>query len=350
MWDIESHIPFRSTGKFLRDQMGRSLWCVWTRADFVLRDGAPPLFAPDQVDPAMAPHYAQDDPEGFLFRDADMSLPRPQVDLIILADGHAPGGRGDQPYEVRATWGTWSKGAKVQPAMVRGEKGRAEPMMPPPAVPLDWRASGRGDDTQPNPLGRFAQNAKDVPEGTLLPQLGARGADMERAAPALSFSAVPPAWPARARHAGTYDAAWERSRAPILPADLNPLYWQSAPQDQQLDRSEVARLCQAQHPLELAAMTPRGQFSTPIPWADFDCAVRFKRQWHAVSPELQLIHLDLRGMRLSLVWSFAFAIGAGQFDVDLETTLIALRTTRGMRVSPDQAPDFGAETREELAS
>ncbi len=40
-----------------------------------------------------------------------------------------------------------------------------------------------------------------------------------------------PAWHPRATFAGTYDEAWRKKRAPYLPADFAPRFFQAAPQD-----------------------------------------------------------------------------------------------------------------------
>jgi hypothetical protein len=43
----------------------------------------------------------------------------------------------------------------------------------------------------------------------------------------------------RMRYAGTYDAAWQTNRLPLLPADFNPLFNQSAPQAQRARQAFV---------------------------------------------------------------------------------------------------------------
>jgi hypothetical protein len=46
------------------------------------------------------------------------------------------------------------------------------------------------------------------------------------------FGAVPRGHKLRLRHAGTYDAAWQQHRMPLLPTDFDPLFHQAAPQAQ----------------------------------------------------------------------------------------------------------------------
>ena len=56
----------------------------------------------------------------------------------------------------------------------------------------------------------------------------------DRPAP-RGFGPVAAHWQPRGQLAGTYDEAWQKSRAPLLPKDFNPAYWNVAPADQQLD-------------------------------------------------------------------------------------------------------------------
>lgn len=45
---------------------------------------------------------------------------------------------------------------------------------------------------------------------------------------------VPPGWQQRARFAGTFDSAWERTRRPLLPQDLDERFYNTVPEDQVL--------------------------------------------------------------------------------------------------------------------
>jgi hypothetical protein len=50
------------------------------------------------------------------------------------------------------------------------------------------------------------------------------------------FGPIAAHWLPRRRWAGTYDAAWEQKRKPLLPEDLDDRFFLSAPADQQLTR------------------------------------------------------------------------------------------------------------------
>lgn len=84
-----------------------------------------------------------------------------------------------------------------------------------------------------NPVG--VGFAKAVVDRAPLPSVELRGGRFrsvkDRPAPGgLGF--IPGGWKQRASFAGTYDAAWEKSRRPLLPADLDERFWNTVPQDQ----------------------------------------------------------------------------------------------------------------------
>jgi hypothetical protein len=48
------------------------------------------------------------------------------------------------------------------------------------------------------------------------------------------FGFIPTGWKQRAQFAGTFDAAWEKSRRPLFPKDFDPRFHNAVPQDQVL--------------------------------------------------------------------------------------------------------------------
>jgi hypothetical protein len=73
-------------------------------------------------------------------------------------------------------------------------------------------------------------------EGTPMPNLERPGQTIssphDRPEP-IGLGHVGRAWAQRIAYAGTYDARWRDERAPFLPADFEPRYFQSAPEEQQ---------------------------------------------------------------------------------------------------------------------
>jgi|SRR5699024_6981915 len=63
----------------------------------------------------------------------------------------------------------------------------------------------------------------------------------------------------RAKWAGTYDEQWQSSRYPLLPHDFDPLFWQIAPQSQQIKEG-----LQGGENVLLANLTPPSWCTEPV--------------------------------------------------------------------------------------
>lgn len=168
-----------------------------------------------------------------------------------------------------------------------------------------------------------------------MPRLAPEGTAPEapRFAP-VAFAPIPRDWAARAQWAGTYDTAWSRRRAPLLPTDLDPRYWQSAPPDQWLDPDTLPGAT-----LHLSGFAPQ-PMALPIPDCELEIATRFRGQWHQQTPRLQALTVDLAAGTLSLLWLAALPIQAAQNDVRVERSFIALHKGRGFTVSAADMPVF----------
>lgn len=108
------------------------------------------------------------------------------------------------------------------------------------SVPLDWShasggrpAFGDGDRLEENPLGmgRIGAAADWVEQDVSAPQITLE-ATPQPETPPVSLAPIPPFWPQRSCHAGTFDEAWQAERHPLLPHDFDPRFWQCAPDDQ----------------------------------------------------------------------------------------------------------------------
>lgn len=98
---------------------------------------------------------------------------------------------------------------------------------------LDWRHAFGGsfgeEQSSANPvgLGFFSERLGETAEGVPLPRLELADARMQTPQdrpPPAAIAAVAPGWEPRRSWAGTYDEAWQRTRAPYPPDDLDPRF------------------------------------------------------------------------------------------------------------------------------
>lgn len=115
---------------------------------------------------------------------------------------------------------------------------------PTQALPFAWELSFGGSDpqdtraTEPrNPAGTGVSKRPAELQGKQAPSFEDPASliksSSDRPAP-RGFGPVAAHWEPRCKLAGTYDEAWQTKRAPLLPNDFDPGYWNVAPADQQL--------------------------------------------------------------------------------------------------------------------
>jgi uncharacterized protein YjbI with pentapeptide repeats len=105
-------------------------------------------------------------------------------------------------------------------------------------MPLDWSRALGGAGFAPNPVGKGAALVMhDGVEVQPLPNLELPGALMrspkDRPTPA-GFGPYDLLWPQRFSKVGTYDAEWLKTRFPGVARDLDPEFFQTAPEDQRI--------------------------------------------------------------------------------------------------------------------
>jgi hypothetical protein len=339
MWQVENHTPFAHHGGFLRDHQARSLWCVWLKASFVFRADQPVLFDAGQTPVHLAPVFDGD----ALLADSDLTPPKPMVDVVVLAKGYAP--QGMDRFSAGISIAGRAKLMDVVPPATWSKRGA---MVPGEAVPggvaLTYANAWGGVEFADNPLGQGFVTGEA--QGKALPRVvpvGVMPAKPSDKPQAMALSPVPKTWPQRRDLGGTYDDDWSRRRAPLLPADLDPRYWQAVPEDQRIAR-DVASGAQ----VILVNLTSSdgawsdGGLAFALPHLAFEVATKFRNTWVQQQAELQTILLDCETRRLTLCWQATLPIEASQNDVLVDRTFVALRDHSGFRVRPEDASLFAS--------
>jgi hypothetical protein len=234
MWQVANSTPFPAHGGFFRDHGNGHCWGLWIKAGFALRPGRPPLFLPDQPQLNTGPVPASEIANS-ISGDNDILPPKPQIDLIVTARAMQPDE--GNPRDIALGLGAWRKELSLHPPLRWNWRGRAvvDRDAVPALVTFDGRDSFGGDGNGANPIGRGG----DTESSQEIPALSYRSDPPKRRGdpiqPAM-LGPISPDWGIRRCLAGTYDEEWRRSRAPLTPLDFDPLFLQSAPVDQRLER------------------------------------------------------------------------------------------------------------------
>jgi hypothetical protein len=250
IWELANDTAFQADRAMLRDARGAELWVVVVKAAFDVHPDGSTSLAKESVEPFHCPVYRGDPARSSLLYGEDFVTGRAGTEILLNGSAYAPEGRPAESVDAGIAVGAWHKVVRVFGERIweRGVTGiRASRPQPFSRMPLVYeRAFGGVDPHQDdvakpsldmrNPVGRgYARHASWL-TGTLLPNvedpkhLIRLPYDMPEPA---GFGAIAPHWTARARYAGTYDAAWEEDRCPVLPADFDPRFLQCAPADQQ---------------------------------------------------------------------------------------------------------------------
>jgi hypothetical protein len=326
MFLVDNRTPYAADRTSIIDKRGAVLWVVVVKATYDITPDGGTTLARDQVPPTLVPVHHGDPARSSVLYETDLVPPKPATDILVTGHAHAPGGRPCTEFTVGFDLAGLRKVLVVRGdrrfARFLGAVVRPGPMTPVVRVPLVYeRAYGGFDDRDPdparqrldarNPVGCGVAARAEHLVGQPVANFEYPGADVTRAGPA-GFGPIASHWKPRSDHAGTYDAAWVRSRKPLLPEDFDERHFNCAPADQQL-RGGLPRDAR----LLLHNLSPRGTVSIAIPRVHLRYTTFFTRA--ARQPhlhhrgKLNTILAEPEQGRLTLVWSTALDCGR---DVD----------------------------------
>src|SRR5690606_15935949 len=129
--------------------------------------------------------------------------------------------------------------------------------------------------------------------------------DPASAGPA-GFGPIEPGWLPRRLLAGTYDAAWVKTKKPLLPDDYDPRFALCSPDDQRLPQP-----LRGGERLGLLNLSPEGTLVLELPRIGLELRSRFGRKTvpHEL-PMLATVLVEPDDRRLSMVWQSALRVAA----------------------------------------
>ena len=190
----------------------------------------------------------------------DQGLPKHRAEVLVRGHGFAPEGR-----PVPAMPVAFRVGDVVKELNVFGPRywnqmagASAAPSAPQPfkQMGLGWENAFGGRDYLKNPLGKGLDPVETAGGQILVPLPNVEspgsliGSPLDRPEPA-GFGPLDILWPQRAKKAGTYDDRWFHQRWPYYPEDMDPTYFNAAPEDQQAKaffRGDESLAFQNMHP------------------------------------------------------------------------------------------------------
>jgi hypothetical protein len=313
MLQVENQTPF-VPGMFLfPDAAGVDTLYVVLKATFALGPRGPAV-AEKQLPLVPADVYWGEPGKSSVRYAGEAHLSKPASDVVVVGAAHAPGGKPAPSFGVSFAVGRLRKVVHVhgERVWVGGPAGMSpSPPVPAASVPLLWERAFGGQEelgggtvlSEPsNPVGtgfRGKRAAREL-DGTPLPNLEHPAHPLRSPSdrpPPCGVGFVAPSWQPRAAHAGTYDEAWQKRRAPYLPADFDPRFLQAAPADQ-----IYPGFLQGGEPVELLNLSPAGPLKFALPVCE--PAVEVEVAGAEVRPRLAIetLLLEPDQGRFSLLW------------------------------------------------
>lgn len=315
MWAVRNATPYAADRSWGRDRDGVHEWLVAVRATYDIRPDGQTVLADEQPPPLLAPEYAGEPGWSSLRYEADLVAAKPATDVVLNATAYAPHGRPSTDFLVGFRLGPLSKGLRVrgERTWVDGPLG-GSPSEPRPVthLPIVYeRAYGGYDDFDPDPRHHRLDTRNPVGSGIgsrigdPAPSFEYPGGGLEAAGPA-GFGAIDASWSPRRELQGTYDAAWERDRRPLLPVDWDPASLQCAPADQR------PGLLHGGEPVELVNLTPDGLLRFVLPKVYLTFSTRFGTRTGRRTEEhrgrLSTVIIEPDHPRVILVWTTALPV------------------------------------------
>ncbi|OWQ48346.1 hypothetical protein CDL60_07160 [Roseateles noduli] len=307
---------------------GRELLVVMMKRTYRMpRHGEAPTIAPAQQPLVQHDVFSGEAGVTAPLLDSDYAHRKPACDVLLVGSAHAPGGAPVKRMPVGLRVGAMTKQFEVVgPREWRQSLlglGQSEPQ-PFLALPLSYDVAFGGTDVTEadlgrtftyleNPVGRGYRRHLERLDGQALPNTEEAGKPVEHPRKnyrPMAFSPIGRNWSPRMGYAGTYDRAWQESRAPFWPDDFDDRYFQAAPTDQLIAHPAGGE------EVTLLNLTPDGRRSFRLPRERMPVTF-IPHRGRDVTQEavLDTIVLEPDEERFSLVWRTSIALGKSVFDV-----------------------------------
>jgi hypothetical protein len=305
------------------------------KATFALRHDQPALAvaANDQKQIAGDEQYLDDLGRSLLYA-SDLVPTKLRGEVLVTATCHSPDGRPRTACDVGITVGALQKTLRIsgdrswfRDAEGQAVIGRAQPFT---SMPVRWERAFGGMSLPVNPMGRGIEPWPDEagrPTHYLpnIEYLDKRVENLKDRPPPAGFGPLSPMWEPRLGRQGTRDQRWATFRAPLPPKDFDPLFYNAAPEDQQLPEGyfrgdEAVKLVGLHKDFPL--------YGTALPGKRLRLFLLIRQpegapsRFNEVEMALDTVQLDVDAGRMLLLWRRAVPV-ASRAHVEIEACYIA---------------------------
>lgn len=324
MLQLKNTTPLSAALAVYPDPKGVDTLYAVVKATFLL--GPQLALAPQPIAPTVADEYHGDPSSSSLKHASDMLPCKPTTDVIVIGHAHPPGGRPAGQTAVRVTVAERQKTALVLGNRTWKRGGAPSSPEPFEKMPLTYerayggshRAGPQGplvaEEQNPVGCGFLGRRSADDMVGAPVPNIEDPKQPLSRCGdtpPPVGFGPVAPGWGSRRRYAGTYGAAWQRTRAPYLPSDFDPRFFNVAPPDFIFDR-----YLQGGEPVQLLGFSPAGPFEFALPKPSVTVRFKMAGTLHTPPAQLDTVAILTDVAAVTMTWRAALPCGRQVLKVE----------------------------------
>jgi len=297
---------------------GRELLVVVVKGTFAFPkdEKQEPKLAEEQVPLVMTDVFTGEPGFSAPLYEIDFAPRKPRCDVLLNGSAYAPGGKPTERTSVSLRVGSLTKsfdavGNRVwQAGALYIAVSKSEPFT---VMPISYNnAWGGVDKSQEDPskhryyplnhagVGYHEYTSGKFMDGKPLPnteESGVKITNPKGSYKPMAFGPIGRAWQPRPKFAGTYDKNWLDNKYPFLPDDFKEAYYQTAPQDQQMDYPVGGE------EIELVNLTPIGRMAFKLPKVDIPVVFHLRNgEKKETNTVLDTIVLEPDQKRFMLAW------------------------------------------------
>lgn len=322
---VHNHTPYSHQTLPLTARNGATILRIVVKAGFdIAADGRVAVSAKQPPVVVEDVHWGEPGVSALRY-ESEVILGKPKTDLLVNGSACAPGGEPVTHMDVGLAY----QGKVIKRLRVTGDREwRRGPLgwqmsraVPYTQLPVTFdRAFGGIDAEGAEPRNHagvgYATNPGRAFEGSPVPnvefadQLITSVSDRPRPA---GMGVVARHWEPRKRFAGTYDQAWLDERFPLLPDDFDERFFQTAPEDQWIDRP------QGGEQVGILGMSPAGKLLFTLPPCRLGATLHYADRTEQPPVHLETVMVEPTERRLVLTWATTACIHGDPFKLhDIE--------------------------------
>ncbi len=325
MLQLKNTTPFQAGMALFPNEQGIDTLYITLKATFEIGKGL--AVAAEQRPVALADEYWGEPGVSSLKYASEAHLAKPATDVILVGEACAPDQRPISKIDVTVAVADRRKTVRVFGDRIwEGGLVGLRMTLPTPfeRVPLIYeRAFGgvhereEGALFEPrNPIGCgfVGKKRKKEIEGMKIPNLedpaDLIGKPGDQPPPA-GFGSISPAWEPRKSFVGTYDEAWQKKRAPFLPNDFNPRFFNMAHPD-----LVCKGYLKGGEPVEVVNASPNGPLRWKLPTCRVEASVQVMGKLEKPPLYLETVLIEPSASALCMTWRAALVCGKKAMKVE----------------------------------